>query len=86
MKEDIDSLSQWVEDYTSALYSRALHKVSNDALAQDLVQETFLAAAEKVSDFKGLSSPKTWLFSILNNKIACIANDNLMKVAHNMID
>ena len=69
MKENSYSLSQWVEDYTSVLYSRAYHKVSNVELAQDLVQETFLAAAEKVSGFEGRSTPKTWLFSILNNKI-----------------
>jgi RNA polymerase sigma-70 factor (ECF subfamily) len=58
-------LSQWVEAYTSELYSWSYHKVSDTELAKDLVQDTFLAAAEKISDFKGESSPKTWLFSIL---------------------
>ncbi len=64
-----DELSAWVEEYTSELYSWAYHKVSNDVLAADLVQDTFLAAAEKIASFKGDSSPKTWLFSILNHKI-----------------
>ncbi len=62
-------LSEWVELHTAELYSWALHKVSDPELAGDLVQDTFLAAAEKVSAFKGNSTPKTWLFSILNNKI-----------------
>lgn len=62
-------LSGWVEDYTADLFSWAFYKVSNEELAKDLVQETFLAAAEKNNAFKGNSSPKTWLFSILNNKI-----------------
>ncbi len=62
-------LSQWVETYTSELYSWASHKVSDSELARDLVQDTFLAAAEKIESFKGDSSPKTWLFSILNHKI-----------------
>lgn len=64
-----NNLSTWVETYTKDLYSWALHKVSNAELAADLVQDTFLAAAEKTDSFKGDSSPKTWLFSILNHKI-----------------
>jgi RNA polymerase sigma-70 factor (TIGR02943 family) len=62
-------LSEWVEIYLNDLYSWAFHKVSDSELASDLVQDTFLAAAEKIDSFKGNSSPKTWLFSILNHKI-----------------
>ncbi len=63
------NLTQWVETYTSDLYSWALYKVSDPELASDLVQDTFLVATEKMEDFKADSSPKTWLFSILNHKI-----------------
>ena len=70
MEEQIKpGLSEWVESYTGDLYSWALHKVSDPEFARDLVQDTFLAAAEKIKGFKGESTPKTWLFSILNNKI-----------------
>ncbi len=62
-------LKQWVEDFTEVLYYRAFYKVSDDELAKDLVQDTFLAAAEKISTFEGNSTPKTWLFAILNHKI-----------------
>ena len=62
-------LTQWVETYTKDLYSWAFHKVSDTELAKDLVQDTFLAAVEKIQSFKGDSSPKTWLLSILNHKI-----------------
>lgn len=62
-------LSEWVEKYTADLFSWAFYKVSNEEMARDLVQDTFLAATEKVEGFKGNSTPKTWLFSILNNKI-----------------
>jgi len=62
-------LSEWVEKYTDNMYSWAFHKVSNAELAADLVQDTFLAATEKMDSFKRNSSPKTWLFSILNHKI-----------------
>ncbi len=64
-----NKLAEWVEAYTDDLYKRALFKVSDPEFAKDLVQETFLAASQKISDFKGQSSPKTWLYSILNNKI-----------------
>lgn len=62
-------LSQWVDSYTKELYSWAYHKVSDVELAKDLVQDTFLAASEKIDSFKQESTPKTWLFAILNNKI-----------------
>lgn len=69
METNTINLSEWVESYTTDLYSWALHKVSDSELAKDLVQDTFLAAAEKAQGFKGDSTPKTWLFSILNHKI-----------------
>jgi RNA polymerase sigma-70 factor (ECF subfamily) len=62
-------LAWWVKEYTDELFSWAFYKVSDDELAKDLVQDTFLAAAEKLMEFKGESSAKTWLFSILNFKI-----------------
>ena len=63
------NLSEWVDKHTPELYSWALHKVSDVELAKDLVQDTFLAAAEKITTFQGDSTPKTWLFAILNYKI-----------------
>ena len=69
MTSNAVKLSDWVEKYTEDLYSWAFHKLSNTELAKDFVQDTFLAAAEKLETFKGNSSPKTWLFSILNHKI-----------------
>lgn len=62
-------LSDWVETYVTELFNWAYFKVSDTDLAKDLVQDTFLAAAEKIESFKSESSPKTWLFSILNHKI-----------------
>lgn len=77
-----NDLSAWVETYTTDLYSWAFHKVSNAALAADLVQDTFLAAAEKLDTFKGNSSPKTWLFSILNHKIIDYYRKKVKQAVH----
>jgi len=62
-------LSDWVETYATELFNWAYFKVSDSDQAKDLVQDTFMAAAEKIESFKAESLPKTWLFSILNHKI-----------------
>lgn len=67
VKEDITS---FVKAYTGDLYAYTIFKVNNKAAAEDIVQDTFLAALESYSKFEQKSHPKTWLFSILKNKIA----------------
>lgn len=59
----------WLNEYGNDLYSRALYKTSNKTVAEDLLQETFLAAYKSYNNFNKKSSPKTWLNAILNNKI-----------------
>lgn len=59
----------WVDLYSDKMFSWAFHKTGNRETAEDLVQDTFLAAVNAFSKFEGKSNPKTWLFSILNNKI-----------------
>jgi RNA polymerase sigma-70 factor (TIGR02943 family) len=60
---------QWVERYADYLYSYAFIRLDHEEQARDLVQETFLSALEKVSDFRGNSSERTWLTAILKYKI-----------------
>ncbi|HMH24030.1 MAG TPA: sigma-70 family RNA polymerase sigma factor [Puia sp.] len=60
---------QWVERYADHLYSYAIARLGEEEQARDLVQETFLAALEKVSEFRGNSSERTWLTAILKYKI-----------------
>jgi len=60
---------RWVTQFSDELFSWAFHKTSSKETAEDLVQDTFLSAYHKIDSFKGKSQPKTWLFSILNNKI-----------------
>ena len=63
------SPDEWVDRYGDALYSFALARVGNKQIAEDLVQDTFLAAVKSQERFKGKSSEKTWLFSILKHKV-----------------
>ena len=60
----------WVELYSDQLYTWAYYKTSDRETAGDLVQETFLAAVHSFEKFESRSEPKTWLFSLLKNKIA----------------
>lgn len=66
---NITDPSSWVELYGDYLYSYALSRVYRKELAEDLVQETFLSALKSRENFRGQSSEKTWMISILRNKI-----------------
>lgn len=63
-------ITLWVEEYSDSMYNWTLTRVSDPLIAEDLVQETFLSAVNAIHTFKEESNPKTWLFSILKNKIA----------------
>jgi RNA polymerase sigma-70 factor, ECF subfamily len=59
----------WVDMYGNYLYRCAVGYVRDRSLAEDMVQETFLAALKSSASFTGQSSQKTWLVGILKHKI-----------------
>lgn len=59
----------WVEDYGDYLFNFALGQVHDRSVAEDLVQETFLAALKARDKFAGKSAERTWLVGILRHKI-----------------
>jgi RNA polymerase sigma-70 factor (TIGR02943 family) len=61
--------ANWVESYGDYLFNFAVGQVRDTSLAEDLVQETFLAALKSQSKYAGRSSERTWLVSILRHKI-----------------
>ena len=60
---------RWVEDYGDMLFGFATLRVRDRVIAQDLVQETFLAAIKARDSFGGRSTERAWLFGILRNKL-----------------
>ncbi|NOY62892.1 MAG: sigma-70 family RNA polymerase sigma factor [Gammaproteobacteria bacterium] len=60
---------RWLAEYGDFLYRYALFKLGNAALAEDLTQETFLAALKARERFSGRSTERTWLTGILKHKI-----------------
>lgn len=59
----------WVERHGNVLYRYALLRTQDAALAEELVQETFLAALKARASFSGRSSEQTWLIGILKHKL-----------------
>ena len=58
----------WVDQYGDYLYGYALSRIKDPSVAEDLVQETFVAALKTYKNFEGHSSERTWLTSILRHK------------------
>lgn len=61
--------NKWIDLYSDFLYNYTVTRVSDKEIAQDLVQDTFLAALKSMKNFKGEASERTWLISILKRKI-----------------
>src|SRR5438094_6238529 len=60
---------RWVDEHGDVLYRFALIRVRKPEVAEDLVQETLLAAVRGYEKFGGRSLERTWLCGILKNKI-----------------
>jgi len=61
---------KWVDEYGDYLFRYAMLMLRNTGDAEDVVQETFLAALDAYKNFAGRSSVRTWLTGILRRKIA----------------
>ena len=60
---------RWVDEHGDVLYRYALERVRKPEIAQDLVQETLLAAVRTRDRFRGASTVRSWLCGILKHKI-----------------
>jgi len=68
MDNSIQNPETWMDLYGDFLYRFALFRVRDSIAAEDLVQETFLAALGAYKNFNGHSTLRTWLTAILKNK------------------
>jgi RNA polymerase sigma-70 factor (ECF subfamily) len=65
---DEAAFRELVERYGASLLRVALLFVATRAVAEEVVQETWLAVFAGIDRFEGRSSLKTWLFRILTNR------------------
>jgi RNA polymerase sigma-70 factor (ECF subfamily) len=69
----VEAFNQEFENNIAQLKSFLLRITASVVDAEDIVQDTYLKALEKISTFRGDSSLKTWFFTIASN----LAKDNL---------
>jgi RNA polymerase sigma-70 factor (ECF subfamily) len=62
--------NELAEAYSTDLYRYAMWICGNDALAKDLVQETFLRAWRALDSLNEIKSAKSWLITILRREYA----------------
>jgi RNA polymerase sigma-70 factor (ECF subfamily) len=67
---DAPPFHDWVDRYGPALFRLAISLSGNRLDAEDLCQETFVAAFSGFKNFDGRASVKTWLTSILMRRAA----------------
>ena len=65
---DEAAFSTLIERYHSRLLRLARAFVSSEAVAEEVVQETWLGVLEGIDGFEGRSSLRTWIFRILTNR------------------
>ena len=73
MSSDTERTSRFnelAEAYSTDLYRYAMWICGNDALAKDLVQETFLRAWRALDSLKDVGAAKSWLITILRREYA----------------
>lgn len=64
---DETAFAQLVDQHTSSMLRVARGYVSSHEIAEEVVQETWIALVKGVDKFEGRSSLRTWLFSVLIN-------------------
>jgi RNA polymerase sigma-70 factor, ECF subfamily len=74
------NVHDWLNQHSDYLYRFALARLRDPHQAEDVVQETFLAAVKSPS-FAEQSSPRTWLTGILKHKIIDLMRKNVREIA-----
>lgn len=68
-RHQISDPKTWVDQHGDYLFRCAQLRIRDPKLAEDMVQETFLAALQARDRFAGQSSERSWLVGILKHKI-----------------
>lgn len=62
---DIQAYRHLVDKYRDMAYTVALKLMKQESLAEEVAQESFIKAYEKLNTFKGNASFSTWLYTIV---------------------
>lgn len=70
LRKDRKATAQFVARYADPVYAYVRHRLAPRAdLAEDIVQEVFLAALASLERFRGASSLRSWLLGIARHKV-----------------
>src|SRR5438552_9280465 len=65
---DEDAFVALIDRYHAPLVRLAMVYVADPAVAEDVVQETWMGVLRGLERFEGRSSLKTWIFRVLTNR------------------
>jgi RNA polymerase sigma-70 factor (ECF subfamily) len=68
LAQDHEAFGQLIDRHASAIVNLAYRMVGNQAEAEDLAQEAFLAAFKALPTFRADAKFSTWLYRIASNK------------------
>ena len=64
---DVDSFAELVRGYQTPVYRFLRHFLGDATMAEDVAQETFVRAYQRLGSFRFQSKFSTWVFSIARN-------------------
>ena len=77
--------SQLVSMYSGRIYNLGLRMLRNNEDAEDMLQETFITAFQKIDTFKGKSSFYTWIYRIgVNIALGKLRKQSRMQISYSI--
>jgi len=83
-KGNVQAFSFLVEKYQNMVYTLALKLLKKPEEAEELAQDTFIKAYQKIDSYEGKSKFSTWLYSITYN--ACISELRKRRIEFKSLD
>jgi len=83
-KGNVQAFSYLVEKYRKLVYTLALKLLKRPEDAEELAQDTFIKAFQKIDTYEGKSKFSTWLYSITYN--ACISELRKRRIQFSSLD
>jgi RNA polymerase sigma factor (sigma-70 family) len=83
-KGNVQAFSFLVEKYQKLVYTLALKMMKKPEEAEEIAQDTFVKAFQKIDSFEGKSKFSTWLYSITYN--ACISELRKRRIEFKSLD
>ena len=83
-KGNVQAFSFLVEKYQKLVYTLALKLLKKPEDAEELAQDTFIRAYQKIDSYEGKSKFSTWLYSITYN--ACISELRKRRIEFKSLD